>query len=111
MRGGGNDETVSPGCGPPRCVGLDVTVTYARDSFVDSQGGPFVLLRGGGGGGRHPGTRLTIAFFLQTNPIGVILKMVNKCRLGEQKIILCKSYCSKLWTGSVFVVLLKLLYL
>ncbi len=30
---------------------LDVTVTYARDSFVDSQAGPFVLSRGGGGGG------------------------------------------------------------
>ncbi len=29
---------------------LDVTVTYARDSFVDSQAGPFVLSRGGGGG-------------------------------------------------------------
>ncbi len=26
---------------------LDVTVTYARDSFVDSPAGPFVLSRGG----------------------------------------------------------------
>ncbi len=33
----------------PVCCVLDVTVTYARDSFVDSQGGPFVLSRGGGG--------------------------------------------------------------
>ncbi len=31
----------------PVCCVLDVTVTYARDSFVDSQGGPFVLSRGG----------------------------------------------------------------
>ncbi len=33
----------------PVCCVLDVTVTYARDSFVDSQGGPFVLSEGGGG--------------------------------------------------------------
>ncbi len=33
----------------PVCCVLDVTVTYARDSFVDSQGGPFVLSRRGGG--------------------------------------------------------------
>ncbi len=88
MRGGGNDETVSTGCGPPSVLHpwmlllhmqetvlwihrlgllssrgggpgiLDVTVTYARDSFVDSQAGPFVLSRGGG---RYPGTSLTIA--------------------------------------------------
>ncbi len=48
MRGGGNDETVSTGCGPPSVLHiLDVTVTYARDSFVDSPAGPFVLSRGG----------------------------------------------------------------
>ncbi len=45
------------GVDPPVCCVLDVTVTYARDSFVDSQAGPFVLSRGGGG--RYPGTRLT----------------------------------------------------
>ncbi len=28
--------------------------------FVDFQGGPFVLSRGGGGGCRHTGTRLTV---------------------------------------------------
>ncbi len=39
------------GVDPPVCCILDVTVTYARDSFVDSQAGPFVLSRGGGGGG------------------------------------------------------------
>ncbi len=38
------------GVDPPVCCILDVTVTYARDSFVDSQAGPFVLSRGGGGG-------------------------------------------------------------
>ncbi len=48
MRRGGEDvEIVSTGCGPPVCCVLDVTVTYARDSFVDSQAGPFVLSRGG----------------------------------------------------------------
>ncbi len=35
------------GVDPPVCCVLDVTVTYARDSFVDSQAGPFVLSRGG----------------------------------------------------------------
>ncbi len=45
------------GVDPPVCCILDVTVTYARDSFVDSQAGPFVLSRGGGP--RYPGTRLT----------------------------------------------------
>ncbi len=39
------------GVDPPVCCVLDVTVTYARDSFVDCQAGPFVLSRGGGGGG------------------------------------------------------------
>ncbi len=34
---------------PPVCCVLDVTVTYARDSFVDCQAGPFVLSRGGPG--------------------------------------------------------------
>ncbi len=38
------------GVDPPVCCVLDVTVTYARDSFVDCQAGPFVLSRGGGGG-------------------------------------------------------------
>ncbi len=37
------------GVDPPVCCVLDVTVTYARDSFVDCQAGPFVLSRGGGG--------------------------------------------------------------
>ncbi len=45
------------GVDPPVCCVLDVTVTYARDSFVDCQAGPFVLSRGGGP--RSPGTRLT----------------------------------------------------
>ncbi len=40
------------GVDPPVCCVLDVTVTYARDSFVDSQAGPFVL---SGGGPRYPG--------------------------------------------------------
>ncbi len=35
------------GVDPPVCCVLDVAVTYARDSFVDSQAGPFVLSRGG----------------------------------------------------------------
>ncbi len=35
------------GVDPPVCCVLDVTVTYARDSFVDSPAGPFVLSRGG----------------------------------------------------------------
>ncbi len=47
------------GVDPPVCCVLDVTVTYARDSFVDSQAGPFVLSRGGGP--RYPGTRLTVS--------------------------------------------------
>ncbi len=34
------------GVDPPVCCVLDVTVTYARDSFVDCQAGPFVLSRG-----------------------------------------------------------------
>ncbi len=37
------------GVDPPVCCVLDVTVTYARDSFVDCQAGPFVLSRGGPG--------------------------------------------------------------
>ncbi len=37
------------GVDPPVCCILDVTVTYARDSFVDCQAGPFVLSRGGPG--------------------------------------------------------------
>ncbi len=36
------------GVDPPVCCVLDVTVTYARDSFVDCQAGPFVLSGGGG---------------------------------------------------------------
>ncbi len=44
------------GLDPPVCCVLDVTVKYARDSFVDSQAGPFVLSRGGP---RYPGTSLT----------------------------------------------------
>ncbi len=36
------------GVDPPVCCVLDVNVTYARDSFVDCQAGPFVLSRGGG---------------------------------------------------------------
>ncbi len=37
----------------PQCAApLDVTVTYARDSFVDSPAGPFVFSRGGP---RYPG--------------------------------------------------------
>ncbi len=47
------------GVDPPVCCVLDVTVTYARDSFVDSQAGPLSSLGGGGGGPRHPGFRLT----------------------------------------------------
>ncbi len=77
------------GVDPPVCCVLDVTVTYARDSFVDCQAGPFVLSRGGpgildvtvtyardsfvdskagpfvlsrGGGPRYPGTSLTPRF-------------------------------------------------
>ncbi len=37
------------GVDPPVCCVLDVTVTYARDSFVDCQAGPFVPSRGGPG--------------------------------------------------------------
>ncbi len=36
------------GVDPPVYCVLDVTVTYARDSFVDCPAGPFVLSRGGG---------------------------------------------------------------
>ncbi len=36
-------QGVIPQCAAP----LDVTVTYARDSFVDSPAGPFVFSRGG----------------------------------------------------------------
>ncbi len=60
----------------PQCAApLDVTVTYARDSFVDSPAGPFVFSRGGpdildvtvtyardsfcGFTGWYPGTSLT----------------------------------------------------
>ncbi len=35
------------GVDPPVCCVLDVTVIYARDSFVDCQAGPFVPSRGG----------------------------------------------------------------
>ncbi len=34
------------GVDPPVCRVLDVAVTYARDSFVDSPAGPFVFSRG-----------------------------------------------------------------
>ncbi len=81
------------GVDPPVCCVLDVTVTYARDSFVDCQAGPFVLSRGGpgildvtvtcardsfvdsqagpfvlsrGGGGRYPGTSLTVSALKNT---------------------------------------------
>ncbi len=37
------------GVDPPVCCTLDVTVTYARDSFVDSPAGSFVFSRGGPG--------------------------------------------------------------
>ncbi len=46
------------GVDPPVCCVLDVTVTYARDSFVDCQAGPFVLSRGGGPDLLAPGLHL-----------------------------------------------------
>ncbi len=79
VRGGGNDETVSTGCGSPSVLHpwmlllhMQETalwipqcaaswMTYARDSFVDSQGG---LLSSRGGGPRHIGTD-TLAPVLQ----------------------------------------------
>ncbi len=44
-------------CGFPQCAAS--WMTYARDSFVDSQGG-LLSSRGGGGGPRHIGTSLTV---------------------------------------------------
>ncbi len=53
-----DDETVSTGC--------DAAVPYAKDSLCAFSGGPFVLSGGWGGGGgvggRHTGTRLTMLF-------------------------------------------------
>ncbi len=46
------------GVDPPVCRVLDVAVTYARDSFVDSPAGPFVF---SGGGNRQAGIGLTTA--------------------------------------------------
>ncbi len=43
-------------CGFPQCAAS--WMTYARDSFVDSQGG--LLSSRGGGGARHIGTSLTV---------------------------------------------------
>ncbi len=45
-------------CGFPQCAAS--WMTYARDSFVDSQGG---LLSSRGGGARHIGTSLTVPPF------------------------------------------------
>ncbi len=47
------------GVDPPVCCVLDAAVTYARDSSCGFPGGPLVLSRVGGGGARHPGSRLT----------------------------------------------------
>ncbi len=53
------------GVNPPVCCVLDAAVIYARDSSCRFLRGPFVLSRGGGGGGpRHAGTRLTISLLL-----------------------------------------------
>ncbi len=73
------------GVDPPVCCVLDVTVTYARDSFVDCQAGPFVLSRGGGGG-RSPGTRLTVP------SSGTVLGHTRgslQCHFSRCKVVLC----------------------
>ncbi len=72
------------GVDPPVCCVLDVTVTYARDSFVDSQAGPFVLSRGGGP--RYPGTRLTVP------SSGTVLGHSQgslQCHFSRCKVVLC----------------------
>ncbi len=70
----------------PQCAApLDVTVTYARDSFVDSPAGPFVFSRGGpdildvtvtyardsfcGFTGWYPGTSLTMLYHFKGNAL------------------------------------------
>ncbi len=53
-------------CGFPQCAAS--WMTYARDSFVDSQGG---LLSSRGGGPRHIGTD-TLAPVLQLHPITMV---------------------------------------
>ncbi len=58
------------GVDPPVCCVLDVTVTYARDSFVDCQAGPFVLSRGGGPDLLAPGLQfLPLALFWATHGV------------------------------------------
>ncbi len=100
------------GVDPPVCCVLDVTVTYARDSFVDSQAGPFVLSRGGPGildvtvtyardsfvdsqagpfvlsrgGPRYPGTSLTVP------SSGTVLGHLQgslQCHFSRCKVVLC----------------------
>ncbi len=56
------------GVDPPVCCVLDVTVTYARDSFVDCQAGPFVLSRGGGNETLPPCSAV-IRFLSSVNPL------------------------------------------
>ncbi len=46
-------------CGFPQCAAS--WMTYARDSFVNSQGGLLSSRGGGGGGPRHIGTSLTVS--------------------------------------------------
>ncbi len=84
----------------PQCAApLDVTVTYARDSFVDSPAGPFVFSRGGpdildvtvtyardsfcGFTGWYPGTSLT-----QSWPL-VIKDVQSSIRIGQ-------PFCSRI---------------
>ncbi len=75
------------GVDPPVCCVLDVTVTYARDSFVDCPAGPFVLSRGGGGGPRSPGTRLTVpsSGTVLGHSQGSLQCHFSRCKVGSLK--------------------------
>ncbi len=66
------------------CCVLDVTVTYARDSFVDSQAGPFVLSRGGP---RHAGPGLTVSSLWHClgHSRGFLQCHFSRCKVGSFK--------------------------
>ncbi len=101
------------GVDPPVCRVLDVAVTYARDSFVDSPAGPFVFSRGAqiswmlllhmqetvfvdspaghlssrGGGGRQAGIGLTVSSLWHClgHSRGFLQCHLRRCKVGSFK--------------------------
>ncbi len=109
--GGKMLRSSAQGVDPPVCRVLDVAVTYARDSFVDSPAGPFVFSRGspdildvtvtyardsfcgftgwafvlsGGGGGRQAGIGLT------SSSSSIVIVVVNLIEILTCAISKCR---------------------